>query len=321
MNIILLDSGIDVDRFSINGGINFVDSDKKNIRDDNGHGSYSAEIISQINPDVNFYVLKILNENAEGSIDNLVNALEMISENEIEGNLICMSLSFSNTNYKNKLEKICQKLVDKHKILVAATDNNQNNIGIPARLKGVIGVNGIVMNKEAHWFNKGQEIQYVGDITPRFIRKKSGVYTMFGGNSKVTAELIGKLSLVYDKNWTYDEVCFYLDRTAIRQQWSKTDINEGRQINSKNFKVGEMSANKDMLAQIAGLVSAYLEIEKEKLLLDILHKYLGPDDYYYILEVLQRKIGVHLNYEKVNFNNFNSVYTLSELILTEITKK
>ena len=92
--LILIDSGVnsDIIKNNILSGKNFISSESEaNYQDDNGHGTFCASIIERMCPNVEFYILKVLNENAASSTSILKKALKYVTE--LDARVVCLSLS------------------------------------------------------------------------------------------------------------------------------------------------------------------------------------------------------------------------------------
>lgn len=100
-----------------------------------GHGTAIISLYQKKFPDAYIYSFKVFNE-FETRIELLIEALEYIYHN-LDVDLINFSIGV-HTNHE-KLEELCEKLVKKNVVLIAAFDNN-GYLSFPASYNSVIGV-------------------------------------------------------------------------------------------------------------------------------------------------------------------------------------
>lgn len=140
MKIALIDGGIDEDKLckgiKVIKSINFNhSSDKDNLL--NLHGTNCANIISENCSDVEFWDLRVLDENGSAPIFRLMNALDWCITNKVK--LLHMSLGTRNYFDAKKLEVRITSLIKNGAIIVAAY-HNSNIRTYPAFFSKVFGV-------------------------------------------------------------------------------------------------------------------------------------------------------------------------------------
>jgi hypothetical protein len=101
------------------------------------HGTICAEIMGQINQDIELIDFQILNKDKRASIDALVAALTWCHDHSVK--LIHMSLGTLNYHDYSKMIGIIKLLLAENAILVAAY-HNKNLKSFPASIPGVFGV-------------------------------------------------------------------------------------------------------------------------------------------------------------------------------------
>lgn len=323
--IILVDSGIDLNNksFKVLGGKNFIHNQASdNLQDYNGHGTYCASIITSINPDVEFYIVKILDNKAEASSELLMQALEYIQE--IDVRTVCLSLAMYDSNYLNELMELCKKLYLKGSIVVSSVMNG-GITSYPASFPHVIGVNSVLMESDSmFWFNKENEIQCIGDVTPQMVPKLDGTYKMFGGNSKANAYIAGKIANILSKEpeLSFSDILSLLENQAFKKNWTADDIADGKieikEVEPNHNRLGSVSA---IQLEVHKIISELLPFYKsQQVLLSklALTNFLHPMDYYNIIKRINQIWNCNIPFTKVSYRNFASIFALSEFISSQL---
>lgn len=327
-NIAVIDSGIDIqsDYFKsriIDGiSIKYDFSNKKILYqkeffDENGHGTQCAHIISKEASKAKFFIIKILDKNAQSSSACLIEALKLLLDMDIR--IISLSLSTINNYYRNELEGICSELIRNGKILVSSLDNRCKK-SFPAVFGSVIGVRGSILNKaNSYWYNKIYDIQCVEDIIPVMVRTINNSYVLFGGNSKASALISGKICNILNNHphISSDELNILLEKNATRTYWNEEDIIKDPRIfdevngNLENYDVG-------YLKEIENIFEKYLHITEKKLIYKqkLFHPAIGINSMncYSIIKAIENTFNLKLNYSLINFNTFESIYSLINFI-------
>lgn len=231
--IVLIDTGLDKEiyRNRIVGGIHFYIEDEmiccdKNYNDDNGHGTACADVITRVYKNARFFVIKILNSEAETNYPLLEMAMEYCIS--LEYRLINLSLAMLQEDSEKKLREICQCLLNRGKVIVASVYNGEKK-SFPALFSTVIGVRGnrFELHRE-YWFDNNKEIQCIGDLTPIFTRWDREKFYLFGGNSKACAYIAGYIiKTCADENIeiNFNNACCILKKYAVRTEWKEIEIN------------------------------------------------------------------------------------------------
>lgn len=231
--VILIDTGIDRAAFKdcLVGGQhfyvegNYVYCDD-NFDDDNGHGSACAYTIKSIFPAAQFYVIKILDSNAETIYPVLETALEYCMN--LEYHLINLSLAMLDENENSKFSYLCNRLRDKGKILLSSVHNGYRE-SYPASYQSVIGVRGSRFAvPEEYWYNPKSDVQGIADISPIFTSRTLDTYFMFGGNSKACALVSGLILKIENNSKTvldFERANLILEKNAKKNEWTESDIN------------------------------------------------------------------------------------------------
>ena len=91
-------------------------------------------------------------------------------------------------------------------------------------------------------------------------------------------------------------------------------IVNGRKIDESNFLVNKTKRCSDIFYKVEDIVLKYLNITQKEIQSETLHKYMFPDDYYNILKKIENTLNIIIDYKKIQFKEFNSIYSLVERI-------
>ena len=200
--IVIIDSGYDCGNMK---GYCLQDSDNgceqtNNLQDHIGHGTMVTNIIRQNTVNANLYMIKIFNEEEEITSEKLINALEYVYGN-LDPDIINLSLGISFCPDIPKLKEICDKIVERGTIIVAAFDNI-GSISYPAAFPNVIGVDSVkeCINTRDYYYviNSPINIQAIG-----IVQRLKGIgdeYYNVTGSSFVAPYITAKISNILSKN-------------------------------------------------------------------------------------------------------------------------
>lgn len=189
--IAVVDSGISTDYFNSAQDL-FIDyvyykyvGDKivklKEIGDEFGHGTSCVDCIHQLLPSAKFYVVRILDDEGNTSVEMLTQALSDLIDTDVD--IVNLSLSLTDENCGN-LEAVCQELSNKGKLVISSVENGQLS-SYPAVFDSVIGVIGDMMKSDMEYsYVKGNPVDIISDIAPMLVRISDDEYDFFSGNSK-----------------------------------------------------------------------------------------------------------------------------------------
>ena len=166
----------------------------------NHHGTVIADIISQINPNVEIIDINILNDELQTNGHILLRAINRAID--LKPDIINISLGTNSIKYIAQMMKLIKSAV-KNNIYIVAAHDNRDKITFPAALRDVIGVKRIstlCKSNDNLIYAYEKNIYYAPDSN-FYIHKLHNCkckYIMWG-NSMSAAYITGELSVVIDK--------------------------------------------------------------------------------------------------------------------------
>lgn len=208
VRIVIVDSGVYLEhplvKEKVKGyTIDYLDDEitvNEGCVDNYGHGTAVYGIIRQHCPEAEIIVVKIFNNsNDYADVIKLNTALEFIYEN-IECNIINMSVGISVIEDRERLYNICNLLRERGTVLVAAYDN-YGSMSYPADFDCVLGVS------EGEKCYKNSEFVYItgtngivlGNGHIQRVLWKEPIYQLTGGNSFACAHISGIIAHKYNE--------------------------------------------------------------------------------------------------------------------------
>lgn len=320
MEVVILDTGINSQHKwlcdSIVGGCSIFDNQNK-FEDDNGHGSLCASVIKKEDPNVKFWVIKVLDENNCTSLPKLERALEMLIDIPIR--LIHMSLSVLNVGDICKLHEICKILEKQGKIMVCSLMNGMQE-SFPACFPEVLGVQGFILeSSQTFWFCPKKKISCIADSNSYLHAELEQRYSLFGkNNSFAAAKMTGIISSILEKDpdLSNKELQAYLSKLAERTFWDKFDLNRSKRF---PIHVQEQTISKSVRQKTEKIIREYLEISSGvNLRNEILFRdYVGltEKNCFFLLKELEKQFKFHIDdYTKVSRYDFCYMSNLSALV-------
>lgn len=239
--VALLDTGINYNLPSLGGGVgpgyrviygyNFVNN-TTNALDDNGHGTFLANMIGSSNPsdlgiapDVQFADLKVLDSNMNGSWTAIENALQWVIANKVQDNIVALNMSFGTGNFSgddyNLLEGDLTTLKNMGVFIAVASGNNyaaynsQPGLSYPAVDPDVVSVgatwagsygaqtfngatdNSTALNQFADFTQRDSSLSILAPGAWITTIGMNGSETTMGGTSMATAVVTGAAVLLH----------------------------------------------------------------------------------------------------------------------------
>ena len=252
VKIIIVDSGVRIDHPKFSGtqiqGYGFKDYKKiSDFQDEYGHGTAVYNIISKCTDFAEINNIKLYGLEQGVEEDALVSVLEYIYYNEEGVDLINLSLGITVSTQYTRLLDICNKLIEKGAIIIAAFDNS-GAISYPAAFENVIGV------IAGETCRKVTELEYIESLHVNIgaygrIQKlawNNPDYIMMGGNSFACAHVTVCVARILAENRDKKQIILSeLEKTAIRKvSIEKNSRSENRRIQIK--KAALFPFNKEM---------------------------------------------------------------------------
>lgn len=225
---------------------------KRNLYDDNGHGTHVSGIASSngyykgLAPQSNIIMLKVLNESGQGNASDVIAGIQWIADNYKRYNIkiVNMSIGTSTSVNNDPLVEAVEKLWDMGIIVVAAAGNNgpnPNTISSPGTSKKII----TVASSDDEQYNKifsGRGPTKECVIKPDILAPGSniisckctnGTYKKLSGTSMSTPIISGAIALLLEKepDLSPDDVKYMLKLSSTslnmapnRQGWGLLNV-------------------------------------------------------------------------------------------------
>ena len=211
VKVALIDSGIDytqdIDVYLRKNFVQGQDDISIIYEDLIGHGTSIAGIlaakdndegITGINPNIQLYSARVLDENLSAPISRIVEAIYWAIENDV--NII--SISFGTLNNSEVLHKAIQDAYDKG-ILIIAAAGNHGVIEYPAAYDEVIAVGSVGCKGEhSEGSAVGEDLELVAPGEQILSTGAFGGLSVTGGTSMAVPHVVGIASLLWEKDLT-----------------------------------------------------------------------------------------------------------------------
>ena len=199
VRVALIDSGVDKTHPRIKqNSIVFETSLLKTTVDDSGHGTACADILLEIAPQIELISIKVLDEELNGSCDDLISALQWSIEHNVE--VINLSLGCSDKAYKLELFEVLEKAYQKG-IVVVVADSNNGVESYPSGFSSVITVVSHSKKDEGLFFsNPSIGVDFSAFSNGREVAWKFHTSKIVSGNSFASPYMTGKVACIKSKH-------------------------------------------------------------------------------------------------------------------------
>lgn len=204
VKIAIMDSGIyPHDDLEIAGGFSAVDY-TTSYEDDEGHGTHIAGIIGAkhdgqgidgIAPDADLYAVKVLDQNGEGYLSDLLEGIDWA----IAQNMDIINLSMGTADKSDALEDAVDKAYRAGILLVAASGNEGagHPVDYPAAYEPVIAVSATDENNDITSFSSvGDEVEFAAPGADIPSTLPGSDYGMMSGTSQATSHVTAMLAIL-----------------------------------------------------------------------------------------------------------------------------
>lgn len=260
MEVVILDTGINSTHpyleKTILGGCSVIGK-KEDYADDNGHGTLCASVIKKESPKTKMWVIKVLDQNNETTIEKLKKALALVEKIPIR--LIHLSLSILEEMDDSEIHRMIQRLYESGKIVVCSLENGRSR-SCPAVYPEVLGVRGSVLESEySFWYEEKRAIQCVADSNSYLHAYLQGSYRLFGkNNSFAAAKITGILASIWedDPELSRDEVLARFSGRAVRKWYGEKDLEQSLRFPEKT----EKTISEEILKKTEETVRDFLKV-------------------------------------------------------------
>lgn len=227
IKVVVLDTGNNnTNDRGFRGGITLRENSNSDVEilegaeDSLGHGTGVTYIIGRELPDAEIYTIKVIEHEYASNSTILIAALWHIYNN-IECNIINISIGVTCCDNIKEMEEICKLLVKKGIIIVAAFDNG-GAISYPAAFDSVIGVDADqgIDNKYIYRTFKNSVLNYSGfgrEQRVSWINKHTQIVSGASFTAPYFTAYIAKIIEDYNGNINVDEIIKRLDEGAYEQ--------------------------------------------------------------------------------------------------------
>ena len=237
ITVAVIDTGVDLDhpdlQANLISGKSFV-SGTSSADDDYGHGTHVAGIIAGVNnnggiigvaPKANIMPIKVLDEDGNGSIYDLVEGLEWATEHQAQ----VINISLGSISNSATLKEAVDYAYNQGVLLVAAAGNcgdssyylngcyYQDQPLYPGAYDNVIAVAATDTNdNQSSFSNQGSYIEIAAPGSNIFSTYLAGGYATMSGTSMATPHVAGLAALIWSQNpdWTNQQVRSQINNTA-----------------------------------------------------------------------------------------------------------
>lgn len=197
--VVIIDSGIDINHpelkgFSIEGYVYKNHTIVKSEKDEIGHGTAIAKLITKYGINVRIIGIRIALHLKNLDDSHLIEVLTYVHDN-IETDLINLSLGVNICLHNQELYNICKKIYDKGIIIVAAFDNDEV-ITYPAAYNCVIGVKTgqRCKNPEGFEYYEDSVVNLGAYGRNQRIKRSDGQFSFLGGTSLACAMVTARIT-------------------------------------------------------------------------------------------------------------------------------
>ncbi|WP_054955652.1 S8 family peptidase [Paenibacillus dakarensis] len=264
VKVAVIDSGIFAhNELSIAGGISTVEY-TTSFNDDNGHGTHVAGIISAKNnnsglvgiaPDVQLYAVKSMDQNGDGTLQDVLEGIEWAIVNEMD----VINISLGTDEDSAALHEMVDRAYNAGIVVVGSAGNSQTDknkvpiptstytVNYPAKYDSVIAVAAVdEKNVRGVFSSVGPEVELAAPgvgVVSTFVKKDgtgSG-YAIANGTSQAAPHVTGMIALLKQQRPL-------MTNKELREEVKRYAVDIGTPGRDTEFGFGSLTFNKDMEA-------------------------------------------------------------------------
>lgn len=251
VKVAILDTGIDIKHpdlsNNVKGTYNAIENNDI-VDDESGHGTLIAGIIAAENnkfgivgiaPEADLYIVKVLDENAEGTVEDFVKGIEWCVQNNIQ----IINLSFGISKDIPQLKHAIENALNAGIIIVASSGNTAGgDAEYPAAYEGVISVAALDKANERAEFTAKGKIDFCSTGIDILSTSLDSKYESCNGSSFATACVTGLITLKIQQ--VNDELNQEkMDSENVLEVLKECTIDLGIEGKDTSFGYGKLSIN------------------------------------------------------------------------------
>lgn len=211
VKVALLDSGVDLfNDIEVKESINLIPGEEEVLPlfwDTSGHGTSIAGVmaaqdneegITGINPDIELYSARVLDEDKTAPVSRIVEALYWAMERDVD----IISISFGTARYSEALETAIQAAYKKGILIVAAAGNHEK-VEYPAAFPEVVAVGGTdASGAVCDYSARGKEVELVAPSEQICATGSFDGTVICNGTSMAVPHVVGVAAKLWEKDRT-----------------------------------------------------------------------------------------------------------------------
>jgi len=209
----VIDTGIDLYhqdlRKNIKGYMNFTTDNKRDVTDENGHGTHVAGIVAAaknnfgvigVAPKADLYIAKVFGKDGTAQTENISKSVDFMLDSEVQ----IINMSFSTDGYDPEFEKQIQKAFDKGVVMVCAAGNDGmrpgDTIRYPARFDQTISVAAVDLDRQrAPFSSRGEAVDVAAVGTEILSCYPGNKFARLSGTSMAAPIISGAAAIMQAK--------------------------------------------------------------------------------------------------------------------------
>lgn len=239
--VAVIDSGFDNvdDQIDVKDGISFVSKDNNDYSDESGHGTKVVNIIQDVNPNIDLYIIKSLDEINSGDSENIIKGIEWAINKDVD----ILNMSISSYQYSEKLNNTIENAIKSGIIIVSPSGNEgyseSGNISYPAKFESVISIGSVNSDLQRSDFSSvGNELDFMFQGESIKVKNIYGLEEIDSGTSFSAAYVSGIISKILNlnPNINSEEIYSILENSTIDKknsyEYGEGIINENNVLES-----------------------------------------------------------------------------------------